>query len=63
MARPSYRHAVAWLLDNDDTDFLDEEAGHLSVAGALVADLFGKPDEEVRAALLRLRTGRARVGR
>jgi len=63
MTKPSYRRALAWLLDNDDTDFLDEEVGYLSVTASLVADLFGKLDEEVRAALLRLRTARARVGR
>lgn len=49
MASISYRRALRWIVENDDTEFLnDENLEHgLSVTAALVADLFGKDDEAV----------------
>lgn len=45
MAR--YKDAIRWIVENDDTDWLDSSNGSLSVTGCLVADLFGKDDETV----------------
>lgn len=46
MAR--YKDAIAWIAREDDTDWIEEGAG-LSVTASMVADLFGKPDEQVEA--------------
>jgi len=43
----SYRVAVWWIARNDDTSFLDRDSETGSVTVALVADLFGRTDEEV----------------
>lgn len=46
----SYRAAIRWIIDNDDTEFLDDEENTdhtLSVTASLVADLFGKTDTQV----------------
>lgn len=55
--RPSFRDAIDWMASNDDTEWAIHDAadpeGAISVTGALVADLFGRTDEEVRAALYR----------
>lgn len=48
--RPSYRRALAWIVENDDTEWLEsDDDGQVipSVTAALVADLFGHPDEKV----------------
>ena len=47
--RPSYRRALRWIVENDDTEWLSDEGGDvtLSVTAALVADLFGLTDEKV----------------
>lgn len=53
-----YRDALRWILDNDDTEWLDPEEGvasSSSVTASLVADIYGRTDDEVRADLLRLR--------
>jgi hypothetical protein len=42
----SYKQAIQWMVDNDDTDWV--EADPQSVTAALVADLFGKEDDQVR---------------
>lgn len=47
MKRPSYREAIRWLVANDDTEWLTAEFGSPSVATVLVADMFGKTDEQV----------------
>jgi hypothetical protein len=60
MAR-GYRFALQWLLDNDDNDWLadkEEEQSpyeHLSVCASLVADIYEKADEQVKADLRRMR--------
>ncbi len=56
--RPSYREAIAWIAVNDSAG--DEDAETVSaVSGlitvALVADIFGKPDAEVGADVVRYR--------
>jgi len=50
-----YMAAVQWLVDNDDTSFIhDGEHPPLSVSASLVADIYGKTDSEVLAALRRV---------
>jgi hypothetical protein len=51
MAR--YKDAIRWIVENDDTDWLDSD-GTESVTAAMVADLFSKTDEEVKRDLLKL---------
>lgn len=46
MAR--YKDAIQWIADNDDTEWVEEDAGTESVTAALVADLFSKTTEQVR---------------
>jgi hypothetical protein len=48
--RPSYRRALQWIVDNDDTEWLDGDQNHdtpLSVTASLLVDLFGHRDEKV----------------
>lgn len=52
MVRASYRRAIMWMVENDDTEWA-ENGDPISVSGSLVADLFGKDDEQVRADLRR----------
>lgn len=65
MARASYKTAIAWIVENDDTEWLDGEAdtadGTESVTAALVADLFEKTGEQVRKDLLRYRNKQGRT--
>ena len=42
-----YKQAIEWMIRNDDTDFLDDENGCLSVTGSIVADIYGKLSVEV----------------
>jgi len=51
MAR--YQDAIDWLAWNDDTSFMDDsERGYgLSVTASLIADLWNKTEEELRADL------------
>lgn len=55
-----FDEAIAWILLNDDTEFLDEDGGdgddHLSVTASFAADLYRRSDKEVRTALLERRT-------
>lgn len=53
MNRPSYKQALQWIADNDDTEWLRDEHGCLSVTAALVADLFGVSDERIKKDLLK----------
>lgn len=48
---PRYRDAIGWIAYNDDNEWLD--SGRISVAAAMVADLFNKTDEQVTADLRR----------
>ena len=62
----AYGTAIAWIVENDDTEWLRTECGELipSVTASLVADLFARSDEEVaadlRKALARKTRSRAR---
>ena len=54
--RPSYRRALAWIVENDDTEWLEpDDDGQViaSVTASLVADLFGDSDEKVARDLKR----------
>lgn len=50
----SYRQAITWIAQNDDTEWVND-APYVgpSVTASLVADLFGKTDEQVVADLRR----------
>jgi len=50
--RASYKAAIEWMVENDDTEWIGCDDPH-SVTAAMVADLFGKDDETVRADLRR----------
>lgn len=48
--RPSYRRALTWIVENDDTEWIEpDDNGQVipSVTASLVADLFGHSDEKV----------------
>ena len=50
-----YRNATRWLILNDDCNWLDdEENSALPVAASLVADIYGKSDDEIRRDLSKL---------
>lgn len=54
LKRASYRDAIFWIANNDDTEFLnDKDPSTMSVTAALVVDLFGATKERVRADLIR----------
>jgi hypothetical protein len=50
MAR--YKDAIQWMVANDDTEWC-RNGDPLSVTACLVADLFGKDDDQVRKDLER----------
>jgi hypothetical protein len=62
MARMGYRASLQWLLDNDDTEWLDSSPDMPSVTCALVADIFGKDTETVTADLQRRATAMWKEG-
>jgi hypothetical protein len=51
MTAQGFKAAIAWMVMNDDTYWLDDEYGSISVTACLVADIYGKTDEEVTQAL------------
>lgn len=51
----SFRQGIDWILNNDDTYWLDENPEMPSVTACMLADIFGKTDEQVLAHLLRRR--------
>jgi hypothetical protein len=54
MKRPGYREAIEWLAGNDDCYWLAPDArGGISVAAALVRDLFGVDEEKFKRDLRR----------
>jgi hypothetical protein len=65
----AYGTAIAWIVENDDTEWLaaKEHDLILSVTASLVADVFARSDEEVvadlRTALAKRRRAQARRGR
>jgi hypothetical protein len=56
--RMGYRAGLDWLLDNDDTDWLDDECGSPSVTLCLLADLMGIDQDRAVADLRRRRDKR-----
>jgi hypothetical protein len=58
----TYGTAIAWIVENDDTEWLAAAADDLipSITASLVADVFARTDEEVVADL---RTALAKRGR
>jgi hypothetical protein len=55
MKRASYREAVRWIIENDDTEWLDEEPSYASVTAILVANLFDVSKERIEQDLRRER--------
>lgn len=53
MKRPGYREAIDWLAGNDDCYWLGDENPAISVAAALVRDLFDVTDDRLMADLRR----------
>jgi len=55
MKRASYREAIRWIADYDDTEWLKEEDPLLctSVTADLITDIFGVTKEKVVEDLLR----------
>lgn len=48
MARATYRRAIEWLAANDDNEWLRDERSFLSVTASLVADLYEKPELQLK---------------
>jgi hypothetical protein len=52
--RPArYREAVYWIAHNDDTEWIRDEEGIVSVTAVLVCDLFDVAEDKLRADLRR----------
>jgi hypothetical protein len=47
MKPPSYKRAIAWIIDNDDTEWLKDEEPTCSVTATFLADMFGLDDQRV----------------
>jgi hypothetical protein len=43
-----YADAIKWIVENDDTEWVEDESGSTSVSAALVADIYGKTDDVVK---------------
>lgn len=53
-SRPaSYTRAIAWLAFNDDNEWTKDEDPTLSVSASMVADLYGRTDQQVTKDLRR----------
>lgn len=50
----SYPAAIQWIVNEDDTEWLDDPNGSPSVTACLVADLFGRTTDEVTKDLRKL---------
>ena len=59
MKRPSYRAAVQWIADNDETAETDVRELALLISVSLVADLFGKHVDDVAKDVARARAKEA----
>lgn len=44
---PTYKEAINWIAENDDTDWLHEPNPILSVTASMVADIWKKTESEV----------------
>lgn len=47
----SYKAAIQWMVDNDDTHWARDDEPIISVTACLVADIYGRTNEEVIADL------------
>ena len=45
----TYKHAIEWIAEVDDTEWVHDPESNPSVTACLVADLFGKEEDQVRA--------------
>lgn len=53
-----YRDALRWMLLNDDTEWLDQgdsPSEFISVTACLVADIYGRTNDEAATDLLQMR--------
>jgi hypothetical protein len=55
MKRASYRHAIAWVADNDDPTERDPGEVAYQISSLLVADIFGVEPERVGRDVVRFR--------
>lgn len=58
MAR--YTDAIFWIVANDDTDFVDDPNGSISVTASFAADMFRKTDKQVIADIIKERARQER---
>ena len=42
-----YKKAILWIIENDDTEWLDDESPIPSITACLVADLYGVEIDKV----------------
>ena len=63
MATLGYKAALAWIIDNDDTQWLYDEDAHgpiLSVTAVFLADIYDKDHDKVVNDLRKLDNARKR---
>lgn len=48
-----YKDAIQWMVDNDDTEWAKEGEDAPSVTAVLIADIYGKTEDEVRSDLVK----------
>lgn len=53
--RASYKNAIAWIADNDETGEMDIEVISTLISVVLVADVWGKSAQKVAEDVIRLR--------
>lgn len=46
-----YKAAIQWMVDNDDTYWAKDDEPIISVTACLIADIYGRTNEEVIADL------------
>lgn len=61
MNRMGYKECLDWLLNNDDTQFLDDQYGLPSVTVCFLADIFNKDQSKVVQDLRNRREKRERM--
>lgn len=42
-----YKQAIQWIVENDDTEWVYDENGSISVTASLLADIFDRTTDEV----------------
>jgi hypothetical protein len=56
----SYKKAIEWIVENDDTEWAKDPKGYMSVTAVMVADIYGKEDHKVRRDIVRALNDRER---